>query len=50
MSKLKFTISFKNVTKDLELYKKIQKIEKSERSATIKGVLYKYFFGGKENE
>jgi hypothetical protein len=50
MSKLKFTISFKNVTKDLELLKEIQKIENSERSRVLKEILYKVLVEGKEYE
>jgi hypothetical protein len=50
MSKLKFTISFKNTTKDLDLFKEIQKIEKSDRSQEIKEILYKVLVEGKKNE
>jgi metal-responsive CopG/Arc/MetJ family transcriptional regulator len=46
----RFPISFKNTTKDIQLYEAIQKIEEQERSQIIKEILYKYLVEGKKYE
>jgi hypothetical protein len=50
MSKFRFTISFKQVKKDLELFTAIQALEEMTRSEIVKNILYKVLVEGKNDE
>jgi hypothetical protein len=49
MSKLKFTISFRQTSKDKKIFEAIQEIEEQERSQVIKDILYRELIECKGN-